>query len=160
MSSELGTRVQGYRQRRSPLIRGLYTGASGMVVQMHRLDAISNNLANVDLNGYKRDTAIRPRVKNGNADRPDVDIIVITNHDLSDEPADVLALLYSTRKKKYSTIRLQARSVGIETANADMDVVPISARPFVWDDALWVIADGPNDSKDNYVHIYTWRKSD
>ena len=40
------------------MIRGLYTGASGMVVQMHRLDAISNNLANVDLNGYKRDTAI------------------------------------------------------------------------------------------------------
>jgi flagellar basal-body rod protein FlgF len=40
------------------VIRGLYTGASGMVVQMHRLDAISNNLANVDLNGYKRDTAI------------------------------------------------------------------------------------------------------
>jgi hypothetical protein len=42
----------------------------------------------------------------------------------------------------------------------DMDVVPISARPFVWDDALWVIADGPNDSKDNYVHIYTWRRID
>ena len=40
------------------MIRGLYTGASGMVVQMHRLDTISNNLANVDLNGYKRDTAI------------------------------------------------------------------------------------------------------
>jgi flagellar basal-body rod protein FlgG len=40
------------------LIRGLYTGASGMVVQMHRLDTIANNLANVDLNGYKRDTAI------------------------------------------------------------------------------------------------------
>lgn len=39
----------------------------------------------------------------------------------------------------------------------DMDVVPISARPFVWDDALWVIADGPSDSKDNYVHIYTWK---
>ncbi len=40
------------------MIRGLYTGASGMVVQMHRMDAISNNLANVDLNGYKRDTAV------------------------------------------------------------------------------------------------------
>ena len=40
------------------MIRGLYTAASGMVVQMHRLDAIANNLANVDLNGYKRDTAI------------------------------------------------------------------------------------------------------
>jgi flagellar basal-body rod protein FlgF len=40
------------------LIRGLYTGASGMVAQMHRMDAISNNLANVDLNGYKRDMAV------------------------------------------------------------------------------------------------------
>ncbi len=29
-----------------------------MVVQMHRMDTIANNLANVDLNGYKRDTAI------------------------------------------------------------------------------------------------------
>ncbi|MBN1699478.1 MAG: flagellar basal-body rod protein FlgF [Spirochaetales bacterium] len=40
------------------MIRGMYTGASGMVAQMHRLDALSNNLANVDLNGYKRDTTI------------------------------------------------------------------------------------------------------
>jgi flagellar basal-body rod protein FlgG len=36
----------------------LYTGASGMVVQQNRLDEIANNLANVDLNGYKKDTAI------------------------------------------------------------------------------------------------------
>ena len=40
------------------MIRGLYTGASGMVAQMHRLDTVANNLANVDLNGYKRDTTI------------------------------------------------------------------------------------------------------
>jgi flagellar basal-body rod protein FlgF len=40
------------------VIRGLYTGASGMVVQMQRLDTVSNNLANVDLNGYKRDQTI------------------------------------------------------------------------------------------------------
>ena len=40
------------------MVRGLYTGASGMVVQMERLDAISNNLANVDLTGYKRDTPV------------------------------------------------------------------------------------------------------
>ena len=40
------------------MIRGLYTGASGMVVQMHHLDAVANNLANVDLTGYKRDTPI------------------------------------------------------------------------------------------------------
>ena len=40
------------------MIRGLYTGASGMVAQMQRLDTHTNNLANVDLNGYKRDVAI------------------------------------------------------------------------------------------------------
>ncbi len=40
------------------MVRGLYTGASGMTAQMQRLDAIANNLANVDLNGYKRDTTI------------------------------------------------------------------------------------------------------
>ena len=40
------------------MIRGLYTGASGMRAQEHRLDALANNLANVDLNGYKRDTSV------------------------------------------------------------------------------------------------------
>jgi flagellar basal-body rod protein FlgF len=40
------------------VVRGLYTGASGMTAQMHRMDTIANNLANVDLNGYKRDTTI------------------------------------------------------------------------------------------------------
>jgi flagellar basal-body rod protein FlgF len=40
------------------VIRGLYTGASGMMVQMAHLDAIANNLANVDLTGYKRDTPV------------------------------------------------------------------------------------------------------
>jgi len=40
------------------VIRGLYTGASGMRAQEHRLDALSNNLANVDLNGYKRDISV------------------------------------------------------------------------------------------------------
>ncbi len=40
------------------MLRGLYTGASGMQAQQHRMDALANNLANVDLNGYKRDTSI------------------------------------------------------------------------------------------------------
>jgi flagellar basal-body rod protein FlgF len=40
------------------VVRGLYTGASGMVVQMDRMDAVANNLANVDLTGYKKDTAV------------------------------------------------------------------------------------------------------
>ncbi len=40
------------------MLRGIYTGASGMVAQMHRMDVLSNNLANVDVTGYKRDTSI------------------------------------------------------------------------------------------------------
>lgn len=40
------------------MIRGLYTAASGMQAQQHRLNALSNNLANVDLTGYKKDTSV------------------------------------------------------------------------------------------------------
>jgi len=41
-----------------PVIRGWYTGASGMTAQQYRLDAVSNNLANVDVDGYKKDIAV------------------------------------------------------------------------------------------------------
>lgn len=74
---------------------------------------------------YKRDTAIRPQKNGDDVERPDVDIIVVTNHWLDDSPGDVLELLYKTLEEKYDTIRKQQRSVGIETAQADMDVVPI-----------------------------------
>lgn len=40
------------------MIRGWYTGASGMSAQQNRLDAIANNLANVDTTGYKRDVSV------------------------------------------------------------------------------------------------------
>ncbi|QQO08025.1 flagellar basal-body rod protein FlgF [Breznakiella homolactica] len=40
------------------MIRGWYTGASGMRAQQWRLDAVSNNLANVDVTGYKKDIAV------------------------------------------------------------------------------------------------------
>lgn len=40
------------------MIRGWYIGASGMNVQQNRLDTISNNLANVDTTGFKRDIAV------------------------------------------------------------------------------------------------------
>lgn len=40
------------------MLRGLYTAASGMQAQEHRMDALANNLANVDLNGYKRDVSV------------------------------------------------------------------------------------------------------
>jgi flagellar basal-body rod protein FlgF len=40
------------------MIRGLYTGASGMIAQMGRINVLSNNLANVNTTSYKRDTTI------------------------------------------------------------------------------------------------------
>lgn len=40
------------------MLRGIYTGASGMIAQEARMDAIANNLANVDKTAYKKDTAI------------------------------------------------------------------------------------------------------
>lgn len=40
------------------MVRGWYIGASGMNAQQNRLDAISNNLANVDTTGYKKDIPV------------------------------------------------------------------------------------------------------
>ena len=40
------------------MIPGLYTGASGMKAQLDRMDALSNNLSNVDVTGYKRDISV------------------------------------------------------------------------------------------------------
>lgn len=40
------------------MIPGLYTGASGMKAQLDRMNALSNNLSNVDVTGYKRDISV------------------------------------------------------------------------------------------------------
>ena len=88
---------------------------------------------------YKRDTAIRPKTVDGEVERPDVDIIVQTSHKLADNPAAVVDSLYKAVKSGYSTVRKQQRSVGVETDQASMDVVPIIA-PF-GDDGPFYIPD-------------------
>jgi flagellar basal-body rod protein FlgF len=40
------------------MVRGLYIGASGMQANEHRLNVVANNLANVDLTGYKKDISL------------------------------------------------------------------------------------------------------
>lgn len=40
------------------MLRGLYTAASGMITETYRTDTISNNLANIDTTGYKKDTLV------------------------------------------------------------------------------------------------------
>ncbi|MCB1326518.1 MAG: flagellar hook-basal body protein [Spirochaetales bacterium] len=40
------------------MLRGMYTGATGMIMNQHRMDVVANNLANVDKTGFKSDEAI------------------------------------------------------------------------------------------------------
>lgn len=40
------------------MLRGLYTGATGMMMNQRRMDVIANNLANVDKTGFKTDDAL------------------------------------------------------------------------------------------------------
>lgn len=40
------------------MIRGLYTSALGMTSQMKKMDVISNNIANVNTAGFKKDTVV------------------------------------------------------------------------------------------------------
>ncbi len=41
------------------MVRGVFTAASGMAAQQHRLNALTNNLANADTVGYKRDVSVQ-----------------------------------------------------------------------------------------------------
>ena len=40
------------------MIRGLYTAALGMTTQMKKMDVVSNNIANSDVTGFKRDIVV------------------------------------------------------------------------------------------------------
>lgn len=40
------------------MIKGIYTAASGMMLQMARQDVVANNIANVNTGGYKKDTTL------------------------------------------------------------------------------------------------------
>ncbi len=40
------------------MIKGLYTSAVGMINQMNTMDVVSNNIANVNTTGYKRDMVV------------------------------------------------------------------------------------------------------
>ncbi len=40
------------------MVRGLYTGVSGMLGQWHKMNVVSNNLANINTTGFKRNETI------------------------------------------------------------------------------------------------------
>ena len=76
---------------------------------------------------YRRDTAIRPRIIDGKVQRPDVDVIALLSLSLSEDPKAVLQLIYAVLNDNYDSVRLQARSVRVETSAAIVDVVPLAA---------------------------------
>jgi hypothetical protein len=95
-------------------------------------------LVKVLLSGsYRRNTAVRPRKKGEVTDRPDVDVLVVMDYGLNEDPGEVLDFLYRVLKPEYPEIRKQTRSVGIKSGLADMDVVPIIA-PYGMEGTLYI----------------------
>lgn len=89
---------------------------------------------------YARNTALRPRVANGTLRRPDVDIIVVTNHTPQDLPSDVIATLRKAVKSLgYTEVEANRRSICVSLGSVEMDVVPVIANP--WEEDGWLIAD-------------------
>ena len=77
---------------------------------------------------YARDTSIRPQTSSDGQERPDVDIIVVTNFTADDHPDDVLIEVchaLEDGEDGYEVERINKRSVRVETWQADMDVVPV-----------------------------------
>lgn len=104
---------------------------------------------------YRRDTAIRPRMHDGQEDRADVDAIVVTNHKKTDNPEEVISLLHKTLKEKYADIKKNVRSVTIVSNGVNVDIVPIIApdgldgQLFIPDRnlAAWVETNPPKHTK-------------
>jgi hypothetical protein len=90
---------------------------------------------------YRRNTAVRPRIKNGEADRPDIDIVVVTNYTRDCDPESVIDELFQVLAQKYKSHRKQGRSVGVFTAIADMDVVPIIEEKGFLDNVTMYVPD-------------------
>ncbi|MBL8355324.1 MAG: nucleotidyltransferase [Delftia acidovorans] len=94
---------------------------------------------------YARKTALRPQRKGGEVRRPDVDIIVVTNHTTSDLPSDVIKMLRSAVKSLgYKEVAANRRSICVSLGSVEMDVVPVIRDP--WQEDGWLIADKSEES--------------
>ena len=77
---------------------------------------------------YARDTSIRPRTSSDGQERPDVDIVIVTNFTTYDHPDAVLKEVCRALEdggEGYEVERINKRSVRVENWQADMDVVPV-----------------------------------
>jgi hypothetical protein len=75
---------------------------------------------------YRRQTAIRPQIVDGVLQRPDVDIIAVTNHTSADDPHTVIKTVKSALVDAgYENLVVNRRSIAVTLAGVDMDVVPV-----------------------------------
>ena len=75
-----------------------------------------------------RDTALRPQKTADQVERPDVDIIVVTNYSKRDRPDWVLKQFrraIEDNENGYPVERVNRRSVRVNTWRAEMDIVPV-----------------------------------
>jgi hypothetical protein len=114
----------------SPTTKGHASSAHNSVREhLEAHDTFSDCWITSFLSGsYARDTSIRPRTSSDGQERPDVDIIVVTNFTESDHPNDVLTEVCKVLEDGddgYPVERINKRSVRVVTWQADMDVVPV-----------------------------------
>lgn len=100
--------------------------------------AIASRIERIILGGsYKRDTAIRPRTKNGSTDRPDVDLYVIVDADPSQVvPADLTDELFDAlTRARYdlgiTRLKRNQAAISVSINKADLDVSILLERQ--WD---------------------------
>lgn len=98
-------------------------------------DEYSESLARTFLGGsYTRQTAIRPRVKNGDLNRPDIDIYaVIDGGTWFNSPTERIEEIFSTLHRArnelgITKLKRNRCSIAISTPQADMDVSPLLDR--------------------------------
>ena len=83
---------------------------------------------------YKRQTSIRPQIKNGDTERPDVDIyVVVKGAPWTAEPSELIDDLYGALNRARSALNITSItrnrcSIAISTNKADMDVSPLLDR--------------------------------
>ncbi|WP_151194774.1 nucleotidyltransferase [Methylophaga frappieri] len=106
-------------------------------------DELKNKIKRIILGGsYKRSTAIRPRVKNGSTERPDVDLyVVVDGSPLFSDPSDLMDEIYAAlnRARKdlgITSLKRNRCSIALSMNKADLDVSPLLERQH---DALYRI---------------------
>ncbi|MEX3963347.1 hypothetical protein AB4Y42_14180 [Paraburkholderia sp. EG286B] len=126
----------------SPTTKSVCSSAhSNLREKLEKHETYKDIHVNTYLSGsYARNTALRPRQTNGTVRRPDVDIIVVTNHRHYNLPSDVIGTLRRAVKSLgYTEVEANRRSICVSLGSVEMDVVPVIASP--WDQGGWLIAD-------------------